>query len=139
VPAPSRAQLPAGEFRRTPHINEPELGVPEALEDLLCADAAQPMRVPRFETGRLWFHDAVLERPVLGPPLLDPAVEQRHPFMPVIGYALLMDALAAQGNVAEAMRVYDRARSTLDQELGIIPGRAIQDAHSRLLGMVGHD
>jgi pentatricopeptide repeat protein len=50
------------------------------------------------------------------------------------GYALLMDALAAQGNVAEAMRVYDRARSTLDQELGITPGRAIQDAHSRLLG-----
>ncbi|HLY48777.1 MAG TPA: BTAD domain-containing putative transcriptional regulator [Solirubrobacteraceae bacterium] len=55
------------------------------------------------------------------------------------GYALLMDALAAQGNVAEAMRVYDRARSTLDQELGIIPGRAIQDSHSRLLGMGGHD
>jgi pentatricopeptide repeat protein len=35
------------------------------------------------------------------------------------GYALLMDALAAQGNVAEAMRVYDHARTTLDQELGI--------------------
>jgi DNA-binding SARP family transcriptional activator len=51
------------------------------------------------------------------------------------GYALLMDALAVQGNVAEAMRVYDRARTTLDQELGITPGRAIQDAHARLLGM----
>jgi DNA-binding SARP family transcriptional activator len=50
------------------------------------------------------------------------------------GYALLMDALAVQGNVAEAMRVYDRARTTLDQELGITPGRAIQDAHARLLG-----
>ena len=49
------------------------------------------------------------------------------------GYALLMDALAAQGNVAEAMRVYDRARATLDQELGITPGQAIQDAHARLL------
>ena len=49
------------------------------------------------------------------------------------GYALLMDALAAQGNVAEAMRVYDRARTTLDQELGITPGRAIQEAHARLL------
>jgi len=49
------------------------------------------------------------------------------------GYALLMDALAAQGNVAEAMRIYDRARITLDQELGIIPGRAIQEAHARLL------
>jgi SARP family transcriptional regulator, regulator of embCAB operon len=51
------------------------------------------------------------------------------------GYALLMDALAAQGNVAEAMRIYDRARGTLDQELGITPGRAIQEAHARLLGV----
>ncbi len=49
------------------------------------------------------------------------------------GYALLMDALAAQGNVAEAMRVYDRARTMLDQELGITPGQAIQQAHARLL------
>jgi DNA-binding SARP family transcriptional activator len=51
------------------------------------------------------------------------------------GYALLMDALAARGNVAEAMRIYDRARTVLDQELGITPGRAIQDSHARLLGM----
>jgi DNA-binding SARP family transcriptional activator len=42
------------------------------------------------------------------------------------GYALLMDALAARGNVAEAMRIYDRARTVLDQELGITPGRAIR-------------
>lgn len=51
------------------------------------------------------------------------------------GYALLMNALAVQGNVAEAMRVYERARTTLDQELGITPGRAIQEAHARLLGI----
>ncbi len=51
------------------------------------------------------------------------------------GYALLMHALAAQGNVAEAMGVYDRARTTLDTELGITPGRAIQEAHARLLGI----
>lgn len=51
------------------------------------------------------------------------------------GYALLMNSLAAQGNVAEAMRIYDRARTTLDQELGITPGRAIQEAHARLLGL----
>ena len=49
------------------------------------------------------------------------------------GYALLMNALAAQGNVAEAMRVYDGARTTLDRELGITPGRAIQEAHAGLL------
>jgi DNA-binding SARP family transcriptional activator len=51
------------------------------------------------------------------------------------GYALLMDALSAEGNVGEAMRVYDRARTTLQHELGITPGRAIQQAHARLLGM----
>ena len=51
------------------------------------------------------------------------------------GYALLMNALAAQGNIAQAMHVFDRARTTLDQELGITPGRAIQEAHARLLGV----
>jgi DNA-binding SARP family transcriptional activator len=50
------------------------------------------------------------------------------------GYALLMTALAAQGNTADAMRIYDRARTTLDQQLGITPGPAIQKAHARLLG-----
>jgi DNA-binding SARP family transcriptional activator len=51
------------------------------------------------------------------------------------GYALLMDALAAQGNAAEAMRVYDRARTTLAEELGITPNRTIQEAHARLLAV----
>ena len=55
------------------------------------------------------------------------------------GYALLMDALAGQGNVAEAMHVYDRARITLDRELGIIPSHAIQEAHARLLGVPAAD
>jgi SARP family transcriptional regulator, regulator of embCAB operon len=49
------------------------------------------------------------------------------------GYRLLMDTLAAQGNVGEAMRVYDRARTTLREELGLSPGPAIQEAHARLL------
>jgi DNA-binding SARP family transcriptional activator len=49
------------------------------------------------------------------------------------GYRLLMDTLAAQGNVGEAMRVYDAARTTLREELGLTPGPAIQEAHARLL------
>jgi SARP family transcriptional regulator, regulator of embCAB operon len=49
------------------------------------------------------------------------------------GYRLLMDTLAAQGNVGEAMGVYDTARRTLREELGLAPGPAIQDAHARLL------
>ncbi|MBV9603507.1 MAG: winged helix-turn-helix domain-containing protein [Solirubrobacterales bacterium] len=51
------------------------------------------------------------------------------------GYALLMNALAAQGNAAEAMSVYATARTTLDEQLGITPGQAIQEAHARLLGL----
>jgi SARP family transcriptional regulator, regulator of embCAB operon len=49
------------------------------------------------------------------------------------GYRLLMDILAVQGNVGEAIRVYDRARRTLREELGIAPGPAIREAHARLL------
>jgi pentatricopeptide repeat protein len=62
------------------------------------------------------------------------ALVERSPFRET-GYALLMDALAAHGNVAEAMRVYDHARTTLRDELGITPGPAIQKAHARLLGI----
>jgi DNA-binding SARP family transcriptional activator len=47
------------------------------------------------------------------------------------GYRLLMDTLAAQGNVGEAMRVYGTARTTLREELGLAPGPAIQEAHAR--------
>jgi DNA-binding SARP family transcriptional activator len=58
------------------------------------------------------------------------------------GYALLMDAVAAQGNIAGAMQIYVRARTTLQEELGITPGPAIQQAHARLLGTAapqGHE
>jgi SARP family transcriptional regulator, regulator of embCAB operon len=49
------------------------------------------------------------------------------------GYRLLMDTLAVQGNVGEAMFVYERARRTLREELGMPPGPAIREAHARLL------
>jgi SARP family transcriptional regulator, regulator of embCAB operon len=49
------------------------------------------------------------------------------------GYRLLMDTLAVQGNVGEAMFVYDQARRTLRDELGIAPGPTIREAHARLL------
>jgi DNA-binding SARP family transcriptional activator len=50
------------------------------------------------------------------------------------GYGLLMQALAARGNVAEALRVYERARTVLRDELGIPPGPAIHEIHAALLG-----
>jgi SARP family transcriptional regulator, regulator of embCAB operon len=49
------------------------------------------------------------------------------------GYGLLMQALAARGNVAEALAVYERARTVLRDQLGIPPGPAIHEIHATLL------
>jgi DNA-binding SARP family transcriptional activator len=49
------------------------------------------------------------------------------------GHLLLMQALAASGNVAEALAAYERLRVLLREELGVNPGQAVQDAHTRLL------
>jgi DNA-binding SARP family transcriptional activator len=53
------------------------------------------------------------------------------------GYGLLMQALAARGNVAEALHVYERARMVLRDELGIPPGPAMHEIHATLLGRHG--
>jgi DNA-binding SARP family transcriptional activator len=53
------------------------------------------------------------------------------------GYGLLMQSLAARGNLAEAMQVYERARTLLRDELGIPPGPAIQQIHATLLARQG--
>ena len=50
------------------------------------------------------------------------------------GYRILMEALERNGNVAEALRVYDRLRIMLRDELGVPPGSAVQDVYRRLLG-----
>jgi pentatricopeptide repeat protein len=50
------------------------------------------------------------------------------------GYLYLMEALGKRGNVAEAIRVYDRLRGVLMDELGIPPGSQAQELHRRLLG-----
>ncbi len=52
------------------------------------------------------------------------------------GYRLLMEALEARGNVAEALRVFDGLRVLLREELGVAPGRAAQELHRRLLTQV---
>ena len=49
------------------------------------------------------------------------------------GYVLLMQALAARGNVAEAMRVFDALRTLLRDELGTSPSPEAIAAHDRLL------
>ena len=50
------------------------------------------------------------------------------------GHLLLMRALAASGNVAEALTAYERLRVLLRDELGVAPSEAVQDAYLRLLG-----
>lgn len=50
------------------------------------------------------------------------------------GYRYLMEALAASGNTAEALRTYDQLRRLLSRELGSAPGEEIQALHHRLLG-----
>jgi DNA-binding SARP family transcriptional activator len=49
------------------------------------------------------------------------------------GHALLMEALAAQGNTAEALLAYERLRRLLRDELGTAPSHAVSELHGRLL------
>jgi DNA-binding SARP family transcriptional activator len=49
------------------------------------------------------------------------------------GHGMLMEALERRGNVAEALRAYERLRGLLRQELGIAPSPALQDLHRRLV------
>jgi DNA-binding SARP family transcriptional activator len=49
------------------------------------------------------------------------------------GHLFLMEALAAQGNTAEALRVFEDLRRLLRDELGTIPGNDLRELHKRLL------
>ena len=48
-------------------------------------------------------------------------------------HARLMIALAATGQQAAALGIYESIRRSLDDELGILPGRELADAHLRVL------
>jgi DNA-binding SARP family transcriptional activator len=49
------------------------------------------------------------------------------------GHRLLMQSLAAEGNVAEALQAYEELRQLLRHELGTTPSAATQEVHARLL------
>jgi SARP family transcriptional regulator, regulator of embCAB operon len=49
------------------------------------------------------------------------------------GWLYLMQALAASGKTAEALRAYDELRRLLSEELGTAPGTAVQELHRQLL------
>jgi DNA-binding SARP family transcriptional activator len=50
------------------------------------------------------------------------------------GYGLLMEALEAQGNTAEALVVYETLRQHLRDTLGMSPAEPVQAVYLRLLG-----
>lgn len=50
------------------------------------------------------------------------------------GYRLVMRALAAEDNVAEALLVYEQLRARLRDDLGASPSRSTQELHRALLG-----
>ena len=50
------------------------------------------------------------------------------------GHRILMEALERQGNVAEALRAYERLRVLLRDELGVEPSASVQRVYRRLLG-----
>jgi DNA-binding SARP family transcriptional activator len=50
------------------------------------------------------------------------------------GHLILMESLERSGNVAEALRAYDRLRVMLRDELAIAPSPAVQTVYRRLLG-----
>lgn len=49
------------------------------------------------------------------------------------GYVLLMEAFGARGNVAEGLRLFERLRTLLRDELGTAPAREALAAHGHLL------
>jgi len=49
------------------------------------------------------------------------------------GHRLLMEVLAARGNAAEALLIYDTLRLRLRDELGVSPSTPTQELHRRLL------
>ena len=50
------------------------------------------------------------------------------------GYRLVMRSLAARGDAAEALHIYEQARAVLREELGVAPGPATRELHAQLLG-----
>lgn len=78
----------------------------------------------------------------LGGPELDLAERAARQLIKVApfresGHRLLMETLAAEGNVAEALLAYEALRTRLREELGIAPSSSLQELHSELLKRAG--
>jgi DNA-binding SARP family transcriptional activator len=60
------------------------------------------------------------------------ALIAREPYRET-GYCLLIEALAREGNKAEALRIYEKLRRRLRNDLGVAPGVHAQELHRQLL------
>ena len=95
----------------------------------------------RSELGDLWIRatECTIRIYLAGGDIERPAAERRAreviaraPFRES-AYCLLMRALADQGNVAEALLVYEGLRARLRDELGTAPAPATRELHARLV------
>jgi predicted ATPase/class 3 adenylate cyclase len=102
--------------------DEPWATVMATRLDELRAVVAEDLGEVLIETGRAAEAVVLLEAH---------ATEQPYRERPV---ALLMRALAATGRVAEALRWFQRFRTTLREEIGIEPTSALRELESELLG-----
>jgi len=64
------------------------------------------------------------------------ALMDRAPYRET-GYLYAMRCLAARGNYAEALTVYERCRTVLREELGVDPGPELQALYSEVLRAAG--
>jgi SARP family transcriptional regulator, regulator of embCAB operon len=74
----------------------------------------------------------------LGGPALNQAEERARMLTELApyretGHRILIEALEQRGNVAEALRAYERLRVLLRDELGVAPNPTLQAVHQRLL------
>jgi DNA-binding SARP family transcriptional activator/DNA-binding CsgD family transcriptional regulator/tetratricopeptide (TPR) repeat protein len=108
--------LPFAEFTDTPRFS-----AESARLDALRLDALE-IRIA-----------AELGRSGAAPPIAElEALVRWHPLRESF-WALLMSALYRAGRQADALAAYQRARTTLDDELGISPGPALREMERRVL------
>ena len=120
----ARAAAAVGELLREPLLaGESAAWIDEARRDVdkLRIEAMQTRATAELEAGRPREAERAARELIAGLPFREE------------GHRLLMQALARQGNVAEALLAYERLRELLRDELGSSPSASTAGLHTRLL------